>query len=486
MENTEASVASTATRTWHDFLERMRQPSATEFVKSIKKFIASLSNNAPDPETDSASIQQFLSNMEIAFKHHPLWTGRTEEELDSAGEGLEKYMMTKLFTRVFASHPDDIKTDKDLYKKSALIQQFIQPEHLEIQPVYQDETLWLDAQKELQKINNFKAPRDKLACILSCCKVISNSLLNASVSHNPPGADDFFPVLIYVIIKANPPQFHSNLMYIQRYRNKSRLVGEASYVFTNMLSAESFILNIDSKALSMDEIEFEKNMEFAQTLVSGLYGDYNDDENMQSENGQRQSQSIAKSKLKEVPSVSDLENKGASMLVTEEKVNEKLQNFPFLFSEAGDLRVGDVEELLNGYKQLVFKYVCLAKGLGVESQISGESGDVGTIEDGGKGLGWETEAPPSETQIGDGTAEILDGNRGMKFDDDVVGRIEGSGKGFGVSSETPVGGETVDSLEGDAQVDVGVEGGRNDDVGASTPEYVVGEVVSLLEENVEK
>ncbi|GJW71823.1 vacuolar protein sorting-associated protein 9A-like protein, partial [Tanacetum coccineum] len=101
MENTETSVASTATRAWHEFLERMRQPSATEFVKSIKKFIASLSNNAPDPETDSASIQQFLSNMEIAFKHHPLWNGRTEEELDSAGEGLEKYMMTKLFTRVF-------------------------------------------------------------------------------------------------------------------------------------------------------------------------------------------------------------------------------------------------------------------------------------------------------------------------------------------------------------------------------------------------
>ncbi|GJU33925.1 vacuolar protein sorting-associated protein 9A-like protein [Tanacetum coccineum] len=473
MENTETSVASTATRAWHEFLERMRQPSATEFVKSIKKFIASLSNNAPDPETDSASIQQFLSNMEIAFKHHPLWNGRTEEELDSAGEGLEKYMMTKLFTRVFASHPDDIKTDNELYKKSALIHQFIQPEHLEIPQVYQDGTLWLEAQKELQKINNFKAPRDKLACILSCCKLISNSLLNASISQNPPGADDFFPVLIYVILKANPPQLHSNLMYIQRYRNKSRLVGEASYVFTNMLSAESFILNIDAKALSMDDIEFEKNMEFAQTLISGLYEDYRDGENMQSENGQSQSQNIVESKLKEVPSVTDLENKGASMLVTAEKASEKFQNFPFLFSEAGDLRVGDVEELLNGYKQLVFKYVCLAKGLGMESRISGELGDVGTIEGGGKGFGRETEAPPSETQIGDGTAEMLESNRGTKLDDGVVGRIEDSGKRLGVSSETQIGVETVDSSERDAQVDVRVDGGLNDDVGASTPESVV-------------
>jgi hypothetical protein len=49
----------------------------------------------------------------------------------------------------------------------------------------------------------YKAPRDKLACILNCCKVINNLLLNASIvsNENPPGADEFLPVLIYVTIK---------------------------------------------------------------------------------------------------------------------------------------------------------------------------------------------------------------------------------------------------------------------------------------------
>jgi Rab5 GDP/GTP exchange factor len=52
-------------------------------------------------------------------------------------------------------------------------------------------------------MNLYKAPRDKLACILNCCKVINNLLLNASVisNDNPPGADEFLPVLIYVTIK---------------------------------------------------------------------------------------------------------------------------------------------------------------------------------------------------------------------------------------------------------------------------------------------
>ncbi|KAF5192770.1 hypothetical protein FRX31_017643, partial [Thalictrum thalictroides] len=37
-----------------------------------------------------------------------------------------------------------------------------------------------------------------------------------------------------------------------------------------MLSAESFISNIDAKSFSMDETEFEENMDSARTLLSGL------------------------------------------------------------------------------------------------------------------------------------------------------------------------------------------------------------------------
>ena len=52
-------------------------------------------------------------------------------------------------------------------------------------------------------MNMYKAPRDKLACILNCCKVINNLLMNASnmSNDNAPGADEFLPVLIYVTLK---------------------------------------------------------------------------------------------------------------------------------------------------------------------------------------------------------------------------------------------------------------------------------------------
>ncbi|XP_047975194.1 vacuolar protein sorting-associated protein 9A-like isoform X1 [Salvia hispanica] len=406
MENSDVFGSSTAPLTWHDFLERMRHPSAAEFVKAIKSFIVSFLNNAPDEERDGAAVQDFLGNMEVAFRAHSLWAGSSEEELESAGEGLEKYVMTKLFTRVFASIPEDVKADEQLHEKMALVQQFIRPEHLDIKPTFQNETSWLLAQKELQKINMYKAPRDKLVCILNCCKVISNLLVNASLASkgDHPGADEFLPVLIYVTIKANPPQLHSNLSYIQRFRRQTRLVAESAYFFTNMLSVESFIMNMDSKALSMDESEFENNMESAKQLLFGL-SENSDvhsqaDQNFEPLQGEEsmepkpllssrrhqgpantirdhvessktksrineQDGSDTSSSLNKIPSISDLENRGAGMLLKEDEVSRVFQDFPFLYSQAGDLTVGDVEDLLGNYKQLVFKYVSLAKGLGV-------------------------------------------------------------------------------------------------------------------------
>jgi len=51
--------------------------------------------------------------------------------------------MTKLFTRTFASLPEEVKVDEQLHEKIALIQQFVRPENLDIKPTFQNESSWL-------------------------------------------------------------------------------------------------------------------------------------------------------------------------------------------------------------------------------------------------------------------------------------------------------------------------------------------------------
>lgn len=423
MEKRDTLDAATAPLAFHDFLHRLRNPTAGDLVRSIKSFIVSFSYNAADPERDSKSVQEFLNSMEGAFRAHPLWAGATEEDIDSAGEGLEKYLMTKLFNRTFPSLPEDAKSDQDISEKMSLLQQFLRPEHLDIPPNFQNETSWLLAQKELQKINTFRAPRDKLACILNCCRVINNLLLNASMSSNanPPGADNFLPVLIYVTIKANPPLLHSNLLYIQRYRQQSRLVSEAAYYFTNLVSAESFIADLDAGSLSMDKEEFERSMQVAKlslndsllhpechssdflsetvssmTDANALKAQelnlhrrgksestlslHNEELHTQlNEDGYGQIMEkgfLAPNKNNEGMnnfdsadmSVAKLESKGVSAVLHAERTGQLAGEYPFLYTSAGELRIQDVESLLNSYKELVLKYVSLSKA--VEALLS--------------------------------------------------------------------------------------------------------------------
>jgi len=68
-------------------------------------------------------------------------------------QGLEKYVMTKLFNRVFASLPEDVQSDNELFEKIVLLQQFVRPENLDIKPAFQNETSWLVCVKYILTIS---------------------------------------------------------------------------------------------------------------------------------------------------------------------------------------------------------------------------------------------------------------------------------------------------------------------------------------------
>lgn len=44
------------------------------------------------------------------------------------------------------------------------------------------------------------------------------------------------PLLIYVVLQANPEHLVSNVQYILRFRNQDKLVGEAGYYLSSLVS----------------------------------------------------------------------------------------------------------------------------------------------------------------------------------------------------------------------------------------------------------
>ena len=75
--------------------------------------------------------------------------------MPSFTQGLEKYLMTKIYYKTFAQSELDRERDVTLSQRMAALS-FVQPHHLDIPQQYQEGDSSQLAIKELHKINNYK------------------------------------------------------------------------------------------------------------------------------------------------------------------------------------------------------------------------------------------------------------------------------------------------------------------------------------------
>ena len=65
------------------------------------------------------------------------------------------------------------------------------------------------------------------------------------------GADLILPIIIYAVVKSNPLQLASHLMYMRRYRSAICLSGEASYAIVNLTAVVDFIEHVQLADLGL-------------------------------------------------------------------------------------------------------------------------------------------------------------------------------------------------------------------------------------------
>lgn len=112
---------------------------------------------------------------------------------------------------------------------------------------------WLeDSRKELVAMNDERYPIGKLQHLKAAHKSIVDTL---SHFHPSSSADEIMPMLIYTLITSRPEGINviSNLYFIQRFRNESKIDGEAAYCLTNLEAAITFLETVDLASLREDE-----------------------------------------------------------------------------------------------------------------------------------------------------------------------------------------------------------------------------------------
>ena len=80
----------------------------------------------------------------------------------------------------------------------------------------------------------------------------------------PVSGDVLLPMIIFSVVKANPPHLVSNLLFTQRFRNQS-VGGEESYCLINLMAVADFLENVDLAALGL--VDSDKVMRFVFTFL---------------------------------------------------------------------------------------------------------------------------------------------------------------------------------------------------------------------------
>ncbi|XP_071403211.1 rab5 GDP/GTP exchange factor isoform X2 [Centroberyx affinis] len=246
-------------RDFVDFLKNLQKP-GREIHKQCRAFIESMSCKK-DLTADELSecVQDFYQNMSDRLMSH--FKG-SSECVEQVMDQVEKYIMTRLYKSVFCPETTDDE------KKDLATQHRIRALHwvtIQMLCVSMDEEIpevsdnVVKAITDVIEMDSKRVPRDKLACITRCSKHIFSAI--KITKNEPASADDFLPALIYIVLKANPPRLQSNIQYITRFCNPSRLMtGEDGYYFTNLCCAVAFIEKLDAQSLNLSPEEFERYM----------------------------------------------------------------------------------------------------------------------------------------------------------------------------------------------------------------------------------
>ncbi|KAG2365044.1 hypothetical protein BDR07DRAFT_1400174 [Suillus spraguei] len=347
------------------FLEQMKSRGAEPLGKYVRSFLSNFTKRTFTVNDQIKIINDFLSFIATKMRETDIWRNATEEEFDNAMEGMEKLVMNRLYEYTYTPclslltpprpvTADDLERDRVLSQRIALFS-WVRPQHLDIPELESDDndgngnTGFLEfAQQELCKVNHYKAPRDKLICILNCCKIIFGLIRHL---HKDEGADSFVPILIYVVLRANPEHLLSNVEFINRFRNPAKLQSEAGYYLSSLMGAVQFIESMDHTSLSsISQEEFERNIEAAiQTLPPSLPSSPTTSQGSQTPNqlprssphaGEESAQPLALA----VPSSAQNPTIGADarklLQKTGDVVSKPLGAISRIFSEALDEKIG--------------------------------------------------------------------------------------------------------------------------------------------------
>lgn len=225
----------------------------------------------PDKSINDLSdlVHDFYEKMSNRFETQLIYKGASTDQVELLNDNMERILNEHIYHVISARIVNEDEDHNMAVQKRIRSLNWITVEHLEIEidfqrPIVHD--LLDKAICQMVEMNSRTSSIDKLECIVQCSKTIFE-LLQVGPPRSecgnsiPVSADQFLPVLVFVVIQANPPMLPADMKYLTRFSNPRRLMsGETGYYFTNLSCALEFIEKASGASLNISEEEFTRYM----------------------------------------------------------------------------------------------------------------------------------------------------------------------------------------------------------------------------------
>ncbi|EAR96902.2 GTPase-activator protein for Ras-like GTPase (macronuclear) [Tetrahymena thermophila SB210] len=190
-------------------------------------------------------IGQYFDLLEKKVEELPFYQNMKEECKKMFFDLIEKHIAKKIFNECMPLY----NSEKDnQFIMQAKKYSYMSIQHQNIEKFFLEESMWESIAHDLTKINNVESHLDKLNLIYECFNNITQVMNMVPGEGN--GADDCFPIWVYILLKAQIDKIFTNINFIELMTRKNKTVSdEIGYVFAQFQSAAKYIYDLTEEQI---------------------------------------------------------------------------------------------------------------------------------------------------------------------------------------------------------------------------------------------
>ena len=245
------------------YMEKFEVPQALKsYLDTVKSLIADykdfFTTKKVEKEQDTKPNQKEEKQKKQDKKNQK---NQKKEEIDEKKlkiiedihEIVANYIMNRIYDKIFPREPDQL--DTRIYEQCRRLS-WIETSHLSKVENLNLDTILPKTIGLIKELDEEKSPEGKMQLIQKVIQIILHNNTYC-LGKTDGGVDDIIPMLIYVIIKAQPYRLSSNINYIRLFYGEGP--NQNNQIVSTLTGIKDWILNIESSKLNgISETEFSE------------------------------------------------------------------------------------------------------------------------------------------------------------------------------------------------------------------------------------